>query len=112
MLCSTHSDCGCGPAYKTVTLDADPQHKSDRPESCVVRYHGNYCYQNAFELEVHWIAATGCIVNDMVRREGVKESSKSCKHLVRLIHSDEGLKLETSVSESFTVANLPYRPCG
>ena len=28
------------------------------------------------------------------------------------IHSDEGLMLETSVFESFTVANLPYRPCG
>ena len=27
------------------------------------------------------------------------------------IHSDEGLTLETSVFESFTVANLPYRPC-
>ena len=27
-------------------------------------------------------------------------------------HSDEGLTLETSVFESFTVANLPYRPCG
>ena len=26
----------------------------------------------------------------------------------RVIHSDEGLTLETSVSESFTVANLPY----
>ena len=32
--------------------------------------------------------------------------------LVRVIHSDEGLTLETSVFESFTVANLPYRPCG
>ena len=28
------------------------------------------------------------------------------------IHSDVGLTLETSVFESFTVANLPYRPCG
>ena len=28
-------------------------------------------------------------------------------------HSDEGLKLETSVfCESFTVANLPFPPCG
>ena len=26
--------------------------------------------------------------------------------------TDEGLTLETSVFESFTVANLPYRPCG
>ena len=32
--------------------------------------------------------------------------------LIALIHSDEGLTLETSVFESFTVANLPYRPCG
>ena len=31
---------------------------------------------------------------------------------VAKIHSDEGLTLETSVFESFTVANLPYRPCG
>ena len=28
------------------------------------------------------------------------------------IHSDEGLKLETSVLEYFMVADLPYRPCG
>ena len=28
----------------------------------------------------------------------------------RRIHSDEGLALETSVFESFTVANLPYQP--
>ena len=34
-----------------------------------------------------------------------------CK-LVESIHSDEGLTLETSVFESCTVANLPYRPCG
>ena len=32
--------------------------------------------------------------------------------LALLIQSDEGLTLETSVFESFTVANLPYRPCG
>jgi len=60
------SDCGCGPAYKFVTLDADPHHKSQRPETCTVRYHGNYCALHAFEIELHWIAATGCIVNDMV----------------------------------------------
>ena len=38
-------------------------------------------------------------------------SSKLTSFSVR-IHSDEGLTLETSVFESFTVANLPYRPCG
>ena len=31
---------------------------------------------------------------------------------VNRIHSDEGLKLETSVFEYFTVANLPYCLCG
>ena len=30
----------------------------------------------------------------------------------KMIHSDEGLTLETSVLKSFTVANLPYRICG
>ena len=33
-------------------------------------------------------------------------------HFVRVILSDEGLTLETSVFESFTVVNLPYGPCG
>ena len=33
-------------------------------------------------------------------------------HYYSLIHYDEGLTLETSVFESFTVANLPYRACG
>ena len=28
------------------------------------------------------------------------------------IHCDDRLTLETSVFESFTVAILPYRPCG
>ena len=59
-------DCGCGPAYKFVTLDADPHHKSQRPETCIVRYHGNFCTHHAFEIELHWIAATGSIVNNMV----------------------------------------------
>ena len=34
------------------------------------------------------------------------------QQVLSLIHSDEGLTLKTSVFESFTVANLPYRPCG
>ena len=37
---------------------------------------------------------------------------KSLELSCGMIHSDEGLTLETSVFESFTVANLPYRPCG
>lgn len=59
--------CNCVPAYKFVNLDADYQRKSQRPESCTVRYHGNFCPLHAFEIELHWIAATGGIVNDMVQ---------------------------------------------
>ena len=33
-------------------------------------------------------------------------------HYYSLIHSDEGLKLETSVFESFAVVNLSDRSCG
>ena len=36
----------------------------------------------------------------------------SISHYYHLIHSDEGLTLETWVVKSFTVANLPYQPCG
>ena len=38
-----------------------------------------------------------------------------CQHVSqqgKIVRVNEGLTLETSVSESFTVANLPYRPCG
>ena len=42
-----------------------------------------------------------------------RQSSGSCLQIPseETIHTDEGLKLETSVFESFT-ANLPYWPCG
>ena len=49
---------------------------------------------------------------------GFEPIRKTCKQVymaekpIYKIHSDEELKLETSVFESFTVANLPYRPCG
>ena len=38
--------------------------------------------------------------------------NKLSLHVFKGIYTDEGLTLETSVFESFTVANLPYRPCG
>ena len=41
-----------------------------------------------------------------------KQTTNKSSYLCGLIHSDEGLKLETSVLQSFTVANLPSRPCG
>ena len=41
-----------------------------------------------------------------------RKTFMSFKVRVNPVHSDEGLTLETSVFESFTVASLPYRPCG
>ena len=41
-----------------------------------------------------------------------QKSGTQQSEITSWIHSDEGLTLETSVFESFTVANLPYRPCG
>ena len=55
------------PAYKLVVVDVDPIHKSEREEWGTARYHGNYCPTTAFELEVHWLVATGCILEDLVR---------------------------------------------
>ena len=47
--------------------------------------------------------------NRKFRRESLaRDASWECW----VVYSDEGLTLETSVFESFTVANLPYRPCG
>ncbi|EDO41899.1 predicted protein [Nematostella vectensis] len=66
-------ECAC--AYKLVNLDCDPQHKSDRPEWCTLRYHGNYNPAHAFEMEVHWIEATGSIVHDMVQSWARKATS-------------------------------------
>ena len=50
--------------------------------------------------------------NDLVLKESVCFVGRNVKHKSESIHSDEGLKPEISVFESFTVANLPYRPCG
>ena len=45
----------------------DPSHKSDREEWAIARYHGNYNTSGAFELEVQWLVATGCIMGELVR---------------------------------------------
>ena len=38
---------------------------------------------------------------------------KGCGQMeVKQIHPDEGFNVKTTVVESFTIPNLPYRPCG
>lgn len=40
---------------------------SDRPEWCNVRYHGIYCPDNAYGLQVGWLISTGSVINQLVR---------------------------------------------
>ena len=51
-------------------------------------------------------------IEDLVSKETVCCVGGKVKLLSKSFHSDEGLTSETSVLESFTVANLPYRHCG
>ena len=59
-------------------------------------------------------------VNSMTKNADLKSvqkrvqnpNSKDQARSLTSLRSDEGLTLETSVFDSFTVDNLPYRPCG
>ena len=53
-------------AYKVVTVDVDPLMKSDRDEWGTALYHRCYNPNAAFDLTVHWLVATGCILWDLV----------------------------------------------
>ncbi|XP_070572864.1 GATOR1 complex protein DEPDC5-like isoform X2 [Ptychodera flava] len=52
---------------KDVLLDVDINNKSNRVEWCHVCYYGMYKTDSAFQLEVQWLVATGCLVMDMVQ---------------------------------------------
>ena len=74
--------------------------------------------------EKHWETVGGSIVPaiDRIEFEMIESNKNLAAPAGRLLNSrqyrtmsyipDEGLTLETSVFESFTVAILPYRPCG
>ena len=61
-------------------------------------------------LFFHYLFIYLFIYYDLLHTKQIHKGNLDNKY--SLIHSDEGLTLETSVFESFTVANLPYRPCG
>ena len=57
----------------------------------------------------------GALQMALQQREKAIHSSGAVRFIIYdllVIHSAEGQTLETSAFESFTVANLPYRPCG
>jgi hypothetical protein len=51
---------------KVVTVNVDPQGKSNRPEWCTVRYDSMYSPAHGFCLEFHWLVATPSLVHDVV----------------------------------------------
>lgn len=56
------------PEQKTVTLDVDVNNRSDRTEWCSCYYHGNFSLNAAFEIKLHWMAATAAVLFEMVTR--------------------------------------------
>lgn len=54
--------------YKRVYLDVDLGKKSERQEWGHLQYQEGYRPNEAFELVVQWVQATGSIVAELVRR--------------------------------------------
>jgi hypothetical protein len=54
------------PVYKEVYLDVDVGKKSDRQEWGHVRYQSTYRPDEAFEMVIQWIQATGSIITELV----------------------------------------------
>jgi hypothetical protein len=54
-------------SYKDVYVDVDASKKSDRQEWGHVRYQSVYMPDQAFEITVQWIQATGAIITDLVQ---------------------------------------------
>ena len=52
---------------KTAYVDITSGKGSDRTEWGNARYHAHYHAQAAFELELQWLVATGCILGELVR---------------------------------------------
>lgn len=54
------------PEQKTVTLDVDVNNRSERTEWCSCYYHGNFSFNAAFEIKLHWMAVTAAVLFEMV----------------------------------------------
>ncbi|XP_066459689.1 GATOR1 complex protein DEPDC5 isoform X1 [Eleutherodactylus coqui] len=68
------------PEQRTVTLDVDVNNRTDRLEWCSCYYHGNFCLTAAFEVKLHWMAATAAVLFEMV--QGWHRKATSCGFLL------------------------------
>lgn len=54
------------PVYKSMDYSMDSNRRSDRAEWCTIYYHDNYCPDQAFSLELHWMVSTASIISERV----------------------------------------------
>ena len=97
---------------KFVNVDVDSGQKSERQEWGRAAYHAITSPMSAFELEVQWLVATGCILGDLVR---------TSRHIstIQSVDSDEFCCLFIVIVDVFKVASwisqatkLQCLPCG
>ncbi|XP_053135498.1 GATOR complex protein DEPDC5 isoform X4 [Hemicordylus capensis] len=68
------------PEQRTVTLDVDINNRTDRLEWCSCYYHGNFSSSAAFEIKLHWMAATAAVLFELV--QGWHRKATSCGFLL------------------------------
>ncbi|XP_062814922.1 GATOR1 complex protein DEPDC5-like isoform X1 [Anolis carolinensis] len=68
------------PEQRTVTLEVDVNHRTQRLEWCSCYYHGNFSLGTAFEVKLHWMAVTAAVLFEMV--QGWHRKATSCGFLL------------------------------
>jgi len=61
------------PLHKLVIVELDFGDKNMQEEWGTARYHGNYNPNSAFELELQWMVATGCVLGELVRNKQMRK---------------------------------------
>ena len=54
-----------------VEMNPDSNVKSDRPEWCYIHYDHTYNPKKAFQLEFQWVAATPCLLYQLVSEASI-----------------------------------------
>ena len=70
-------------------VDMDSRRQSDRVEWGDVQYDSHYCPNLVFHLEVRWLVATGCLVQELIDRWTKRAESRGFR-MVPIPISDEG----------------------
>ncbi|XP_028415172.1 GATOR complex protein DEPDC5-like isoform X2 [Dendronephthya gigantea] len=61
------------PAYRDAEINLDStsinlnSSRKDRPEWCTVRYPGVFCPDNVYLVHLHWLVASGSVINQLVQ---------------------------------------------